>query len=83
MCSPVDQVLVERLMHVPEERDAGHNESDPLMRIIDRYVIRQVLMPFLLGPARLHVHLHHSAAASSTPRSFIAKGVAEPLVVRR
>src|SRR5262249_41925768 len=42
------QVLVERLVHVPQDRDPRHNECTS-MRIIDRYVIRQVLWPLVIG----------------------------------
>jgi LPS export ABC transporter permease LptG/LPS export ABC transporter permease LptF len=44
-----EQVLVERLMHVPQQRNARHNGSNQYMSLIDRYVMRQVLLPFLLG----------------------------------
>jgi hypothetical protein len=47
------QVLVERLMHVPEDRDTRHNGFVAVlsasMRILDRYIVREVLWPSALG----------------------------------
>jgi LPS export ABC transporter permease LptG/LPS export ABC transporter permease LptF len=45
------EVLIKGLMHVPQKRDASHNGRGKRakVRIIDRYVIRQVLLPFVIG----------------------------------
>ena len=77
---PCEQVLVERLMHVPQERNARHNGLDPLMSIIDRYVIRQVLMPFLLG-LLVFTFIFIIPPLLEYAEELVAKGVSGPLVV--
>jgi LPS export ABC transporter permease LptG/LPS export ABC transporter permease LptF len=65
------QVLIERLVHVPQQRDAGHNEI--ALTIVDRYVIRQVLMPFVLGVLVL-TFLLIIPGLMKYAEEFIAKG---------
>ena len=51
------------------------------MRIIDRYVIRQVLMPFCLGLA-VFTFLLIIPTLIEYAENFVAKGVATPIVLR-
>ena len=51
------------------------------MSILDRYVIREVLLPFFIGAAGLHVHLNRPVD-DAVREAFIAKGVATTIVLR-
>src|SRR6185503_18443297 len=76
---PGQQVLVQRLMHVPQQRNARHNGRTPTMSIIDRYVIRQVLMPFLLG-LLIFTFIFIIPPLLDYAEDLVAKGVAGSLV---
>src|SRR5688500_12314881 len=73
------QVLVQRLMHVPQQRHARHNGRTPPMSIIDRYVVRQVLMPFLLG-LLIFTFIFIIPPLLDYAEDLVAKGVAGSLV---
>ena len=76
---PREQVLVERLMHVPQDGDARHNGST--VRILDRYVIREVLLP--LGIALLvFTFILIIPFLIEYAEDFIAKGVSFGVVLR-
>src|SRR6185436_14013025 len=56
-------------------------ENRLLMRIIDRYVIRQVLMPFSIG-LMVFTFLLIIPALIDQAETFVAKGVSAPVVLR-
>ena len=44
------EVFVKGLVHVPEDRDLGHRVySNRCVKILDRYVIREVVLPLLIS----------------------------------
>ena len=78
------EVLVVRLVHVPEERDAGHGASlvsQDMFRILDRYLVREIVLPFFLGAAVLTFILEIPPILHQAEQ-LIAKGVDWSIVMR-
>jgi LPS export ABC transporter permease LptG/LPS export ABC transporter permease LptF len=80
------QVLVEGLVHVPQKGYARHNDvpagdGPDEMRIIDRYVIRQVLWPSGIG-LLVFTFILIIPFLIDLAETFISKGVPTPDVVR-
>jgi LPS export ABC transporter permease LptG/LPS export ABC transporter permease LptF len=79
------QILVERLMHVPEDRDTRHNGPAAVdlrvMRILDRYVIREVLWPFAIGLV-ITTFLFIIPVLITVAEELVAKGVPAHIIVR-
>lgn len=73
-----DQVLIERLVHVPQQCNAGHNVGG--VSILDRYVIRQVLTPFAFA-LLVFTFVVIIPALRDYAEGFIAKGAPADAVV--
>ena len=76
------QVLVERLVHVPQQRDARHNGyASSCDGFIDRYVIREVLLPFFIA-LLVFTFILIIPSLMQYAEAFIAKGVPTTVVLR-